>query len=150
MYRMETSRMIARSCCNLDEWCVARARGTSVRKNVDMPMRSDCRHFESRSYAEGETVRKCRLDLAPEAPWRCPEDCPSYQRRTVDVAWNYGSLGKAAHEQVQEPDEMGADVAALLDDAEDIVNAAGKELLAEMAEREASKSKRFFRKKKKR
>jgi len=33
-------------------------------------MRQDCRNFESRTYANGETVRKCNLDLAPDAPWR--------------------------------------------------------------------------------
>ena len=35
-----------------------------------MGMRTDCKHYESRSYANGETVRKCRLDLAPgRAVW---------------------------------------------------------------------------------
>ena len=46
-----------------------------------MPMREECKNFESRTYANGETVRKCDLDLAPEAPWRCPDDCPRYERR---------------------------------------------------------------------
>ena len=55
-------------------------------------MREECKQFESRSYANGETVRKCNLDLAPEAPWRCPENCPSYERRLVDVDWHHGSL----------------------------------------------------------
>ena len=32
-----------------------------------MPMREECKQFESRTYAGGETVRKCNLDLAPEA-----------------------------------------------------------------------------------
>ena len=55
-------------------------------------MRQDCKYFESRSYPNGDTVRKCDLDLAPEAPWRCPEDCPSYTRRMVDVNWSHGTL----------------------------------------------------------
>ena len=38
-------------------------------------MRQECKNFESRTYANGETVRKCNLDLAPDAPWRCPEHC---------------------------------------------------------------------------
>ena len=25
------------------------------------------------------------LDLAPEAPWRCPEECPRYERRMIDA-----------------------------------------------------------------
>ena len=39
-----------------------------------MAMRTDCRHYESRTYGSGEVVRKCRIDFAPEAPWRCPEN----------------------------------------------------------------------------
>ena len=48
-------------------------------------MRQDCKNFESRTYPNGETVRKCNLDLAPEAPWRCPDDCPKFARRLADV-----------------------------------------------------------------
>jgi hypothetical protein len=94
-----------------------------------MPMRSDCRHYESRTYATGEIVRKCRLDLAPEAPWRCPTDCPSYEQRRFDVGWQYGSLAKSA--LPPEPEPEGAEVAALLDQAEDIVNAAAPDIIAE-------------------
>ena len=57
-----------------------------------MPMRVDCKNYESRTYANGEVVRKCRIDLAPEAPWRCPDDCPGYERRLADAAWQHGSL----------------------------------------------------------
>ncbi|MCL6092189.1 MAG: hypothetical protein M1435_04515 [Actinobacteria bacterium] len=49
-----------------------------------MPMREDCRHFQSRTYASGEVARFCVLNLAPEAPWRCPRDCPRYQRDIID------------------------------------------------------------------
>src|SRR2546421_10631076 len=101
-------------------------------------MRTDCKHYESRTYAEGETVRKCKLDLAPEAPWHCPPECGAYARRLVDAGWTYGSLASSMGESPPEPDvPQGADVAALLDDAEDIVNAAGEEILSEMAAREA-------------
>ena len=48
--------------------------------------------LESRTYSSGEVVRKCRLDLAPDTPWRCPDDCPEFPRRTMDVGWRYGSL----------------------------------------------------------
>jgi hypothetical protein len=99
-------------------------------------MRTDCRHYDSRTYPSGDVVRKCRLDLAPEAPWKCPEECASYQRRSIDVAWHYGSLGSPA-KQVPEPEPgLSDDVAALLDEAEDIVNAAGADLLAEQARRQ--------------
>lgn len=102
-----------------------------------VPMREECKHFESRTYAGGETVRKCNLDLAPEAPWRCPADCPAYARRLVDVDWQHGTLVTPPT-----PDEpVGEGIAELLDEAEDIVNAAGPAILAEFeAEQRRAKS----------
>jgi hypothetical protein len=111
-------------------------------------MRADCRHYDSRTYPSGDVVRKCRLDLAPEAPWKCPDDCPRYERRTVDIAWQYGSLGDTAKRTPEKAPDLGEDVSRLLDEAEDIVNAAGIEMLAEQERRQARKG--FFRKKKKR
>ena len=102
-------------------------------------MRQDCKYFESRTYPNGETVRKCDLDLAPEAPWRCPDDCPKYTRRLADVNWSYGSL--VTPETPPEPESLGTDdsIAALLDSAEDIVNAAAPDVIAEV---EAERRKR--------
>ena len=54
-------------------------------------MREGCKHFQSRSYDTGEVVRFCELDLAPEAPWRCPDDCASFAPAT-------GGRGMAARE----------------------------------------------------
>ncbi len=104
-----------------------------------MPMRQDCKYFESRTYPNGETVRKCDLDLAPEAPWRCPDDCPKYTRRLADVNWSYGSL--VTPETPPEPESLGSDdsIGALLDAAEDIVNAAAPDVMAEV---EAERRKR--------
>ena len=109
-------------------------------------MRTDCRHYESRTYPSGDIVRKCRIDLAPEAPWKCPDDCPGYERRMIDAGWQYGSLGDAQGPAERTP-ELGDDVSALLDEAEDIVNAAGAELLDEQ-QRKAQR--KYFRKKRKR
>ena len=95
-------------------------------------MREECKQYESRSYANGETVRTCNLDLAPQAPWRCPENCPSYERRLVDVDWQHGSL--IISPTPPEPEAEG--IAELLDAAEDIVNAVGPEVLAELAAEE--------------
>ena len=102
-------------------------------------MRQDCKYFESRTYPNGETVRKCDLDLAPEAPWRCPDDCPKFTRRLADVNWSYGSL--VTPETPPEPESLGTDdsIAALLDAAEDVVNAAAPDVLAEV---EAERRKR--------
>lgn len=106
-------------------------------------MRTDCRYYESRTYGGGETVRKCKLDLAPEAPWQCPADCHGYSRRMVDAGWTYGSLAGAMGDVPAEPEvPVGEDVAALLDAAEDIVNAAGQGILDELAAKEAKAARR--------
>lgn len=110
-------------------------------------MRTECKNFESRTYANGDTVRKCNLDLAPEAPWRCPENCVGYERRLADAAWTHGSLVVPP----PPPEPAGLDdgsAAALLDEAEDILNQAGARLMAEVqAERQAGRRRRWFRRK---
>jgi hypothetical protein len=97
-----------------------------------MAMLEDCRHFESRTYANGDTVRKCDLDLAPEAPWRCPDQCPKYAPRRADVAWQYGTA--VAPPTPVEPTSVGDgdSVARLLDEAEEIINSAGPEIMADV------------------
>jgi hypothetical protein len=121
--------------------------------NDGVPMRQDCKHFESRTYPNGETVRKCDLDLAPEAPWRCPPDCPKYQRRMADVNWAHGTLvtPKTPDEPLGALDRDDGSVARLLDEAEEIVNAAGPEIMAEVVaerSREATpRWRRWFRRK---
>lgn len=111
-------------------------------------MRQDCKFFESRTYPNGDTVRKCDLDLAPEAPWRCPEDCPKFTRRMADVNWRHGSL--VTPETPDEPASLGTDesIADLLDAAEDIINgavpAAVADLEAERRKREGSLFRRTF------
>ncbi len=109
-----------------------------------MPMRQDCKFFESRSYASGDTVRKCDLDLAPEAPWRCPDDCPAYERRMADVNWAHGSL--VTPPTPAEPESLGSDdsIAALLDEAEEIVRSAGPSVIADLEAERAKRSKKRF------
>ncbi len=98
-----------------------------------MPMRTECKHFESRSYPSGDTVRKCNLDLAPNAPWRCPDDCPKYERRLADAAWTHGSLVVSATPPEPEGLDDGS-VEALLDAAEDILNDVAPSVMQELAE----------------
>lgn len=99
-----------------------------------MPMREDCKHFQSRTYASGEIARFCVLDLAPEAPWRCPDNCPSYERRTADLSWTHGSL--VAPPPEDEPDEPHEQVSEVLEEAESVVSSvASEELAAVEAER---------------
>ena len=107
-----------------------------------MPMREECKHFESRTYANGETVRKCNLDLAPEAPWRCPDQCVGYERRLADVDWSHGTLvtPETPTSRLGLDDGLGG---RLLDEAEDIINAAGPEILAEVEAERPQKGWRF-------
>ncbi len=95
-------------------------------------MRQDCKHFQSRTYPTGDTMRKCALDLAPEAPWQCPADCTGYERRMADVNWRHGSLITPSTPDA--PESVGDDpsIAALLDEAEDIINNAGPSIRAEV------------------
>ncbi len=102
-------------------------------------MRENCKNYETRSYANGETVRKCNLDLAPEAPWRCPDDCGKFERRLADVNWAHGSL--ITPPTPPEPASLGKDdsIAALLDEAEDILSAAGPRIMAEVRAEQTSR-----------
>ena len=118
-------------------------------------MRTECKNFESRTYPNGDTVRKCNVDLAPDAPWRCPDQCPGYQRRLADQAWTHGSL--VVPPTPPEPASVGdGTAAALLDEAEDILNAAGEQIMAEMsaeqreAERNSSGLRRFLKRRRNR
>jgi len=106
-------------------------------------MREECKHFQSRSYATGEVVRFCELDLAPEAPWRCPENCPSYAPRLADAGWVHGTLVEPAIED--EPGPGGPDVVRLLEEAADIVDAVVPETVAEVERDERHATKRSSR-----
>ena len=94
-----------------------------------VPMRQDCKNFESRTYANGETVRKCNLDLAPDAPWRCPDKCPAFEPR-MDAGWTYGSMVSPP----TPPEPPGLDdgtAAAILDEAENFLNSIGPQVMEE-------------------
>lgn len=109
-----------------------------------VPMREDCRHFQSRTYTTGEVARFCTLDLAPEAPWRCPQDCARYERDIIDGSFVVGSLVRPPVEE--EPEEPGEDIGALLDQAEDVVNHAGPAIVREVeAQRVARRWWQFWR-----
>jgi hypothetical protein len=105
-----------------------------------MPMRLECKQYESRTYPNGETVRKCNLDLAPDAPWRCPENCPKYERR-MDAGWTYGTA--IAPVTPPEPASVADGTAAkVLDEAEDFLNGIGDQVLAEVRAEQADSARR--------
>jgi hypothetical protein len=103
-----------------------------------VPMNEDCIHFQSRTYDDGEVARLCVLNLAPEAPWRCPENCPKYEKDVLVGRMVTGSLVRPPVED--EPDDPPGDIAGILDEADAIVTAAGPEILAEVeSEREGGR-----------
>jgi hypothetical protein len=104
---------------------------------IVVAMREDCRHFQSRTYDTGEVARFCVLNLAPEAPWRCPEGCSRYQRDIIDATFVTGSLVRPPVEP--EPNETPDDIAAILDTADAIVTAAGPEIVNEIDAQRASR-----------
>jgi hypothetical protein len=91
-------------------------------------MREDCKFFQLRTYASGEEARFCALDLAPEAPWRCPAGCPRYTRRVEHAGFVTAGGGEAP--AAPEPD-LHPDAVALLGSAEEIISAVGPEIAAE-------------------
>jgi hypothetical protein len=105
-----------------------------------VPMREECKHYQSRTYSSGEVARFCELDLAPEAPWRCPENCPKYERRFADVGWVHGSLVEPPIEE--EPSGDPGEIAGILDQAEDIVNAVAPEAWVEAVREQAAEERR--------
>ena len=96
-------------------------------------MREDCAHYESRAYDDdGEVARFCTLGLAPEAPWRCPENCASYERiLLIGSDFEAGSLAHTPPVE-DEPDAPTEDIIDVLADAEAIVDAAEASVIADM------------------
>jgi hypothetical protein len=96
-------------------------------------MREDCVHFESRTYDDdGEVARFCTLGLAPEAPWRCPDNCPKYERiLMIGSDFEKGSLADTPPVE-DEPDDAPEDIAAVLADAEHIVEEAEPDVIADL------------------
>ena len=51
-----------------------------------MAVRTDCRHYSSRTVGTGETVQRCRVDAAEQAPFACPEGCIFFEPRPISGA----------------------------------------------------------------
>jgi len=95
-----------------------------------MPMREDCRHFESRTYESGEVARYCTLGLAPEQPWRCPEHCERYEVSLIEGGMATAPLARPPVES--EPDDDPDEIVAVLEDAEAIVEAAEPDVVRDL------------------
>jgi hypothetical protein len=56
-----------------------------------MGVREDCRHYSSRTLANGEVMQRCRLGANEETPFACPEGCLFFEPRSVsDTGWQIG------------------------------------------------------------
>jgi hypothetical protein len=54
-----------------------------------MSVRTDCRHYSSRTVAGDELVQRCRVDAAELAPFACPENCLFFEPRSItDAGWD--------------------------------------------------------------
>jgi hypothetical protein len=91
-----------------------------------MPMREDCKYFQLRAYPSGDVARFCALDLAPEAPWRCPDHCPRYVK-----AVGMASAGPTVTGRPSAEPDLHPDAASVLGSAEEIISAASPEIARE-------------------
>lgn len=48
-------------------------------------MRTDCRHYSTRSLDGGEQVQRCRVEAAELTPFACPEHCIFFEPRPLDL-----------------------------------------------------------------
>ena len=54
-----------------------------------MAVRTDCRHYSSRTVGAGEVVQRCRVEAAELTPFACPEDCLFFERRSLgEAGWD--------------------------------------------------------------
>jgi len=59
-----------------------------------MAVRKDCRHYSTRSTPSGDTVQRCRLNAATEAPFACPDDCLFVEPRSLsNTGWERFDAG---------------------------------------------------------
>jgi hypothetical protein len=54
-----------------------------------MAVRTDCRHYSSRTVSSDELVQRCKVDAAEQAPFACPEGCLFFEPRSItDAGWD--------------------------------------------------------------
>ncbi|MBA3606392.1 MAG: hypothetical protein H0W46_10580, partial [Acidimicrobiia bacterium] len=73
-----------------------------------------------------------------------PDNCPKYERRLADIAWAHGTL--TVPPTPAEPASVAdGTAAALLDEAEDILNSVGDRVRAEVEAERARRNRRGLR-----
>lgn len=54
----------------------------------DVSVRTDCRHYSTRTTAGGEIVQRCRVGANETTPFACPDDCLFFEERSItDAGW---------------------------------------------------------------
>jgi len=51
-----------------------------------MGVREDCRHYLRRTTHGGEVLQRCRLGVADESAFACPEGCLFFEARLLSTA----------------------------------------------------------------
>jgi hypothetical protein len=51
-----------------------------------MGVREDCRHYIRRTTHGGEVLQRCRLGMAEEGPFACPDGCLFFEARVLSTA----------------------------------------------------------------
>jgi len=57
-----------------------------IRDHGGVGVREDCRHYVQRTTTGGEVLRRCRLGVAEETPFACPEGCLFFEARVLSTA----------------------------------------------------------------
>ena len=60
-----------------------------------MAVRSDCRHYSTRTLPAGDVVERCCVDAAELVPFACPEGCLFFEPRAIaDAGWQRREPGR--------------------------------------------------------
>jgi hypothetical protein len=56
-----------------------------------MAVRTDCRHYSTRTVGTGEVIQRCRLGAAELTPFACPAGCLFFEDRPIaGFGWTTG------------------------------------------------------------
>jgi hypothetical protein len=59
-------------------------------QNRSMAVRTDCRHYSTRTVGTGEVIQRCRLGAAELTPFACPQGCLFFEDRPIGFGWATG------------------------------------------------------------
>jgi len=56
-----------------------------IRDNEAMAVRTDCRHYSTRTVGPDEVIQRCRVEAAEQTPFSCPEGCVFFEDRPIGL-----------------------------------------------------------------